>query len=142
MDKFSGARHSAYTMRRFYPAMYGRNLTFMPSQYGADEPGEGKKASASKTTQREKSTLEVLGEIGGSFIGRKLVAQEEEAAIAREGMRQKNEADAYARKVSADALAAQMNRKPFNPLPWLVGGLGVAVVGGLVYYNMSMKKRA
>ena len=39
----------------------------------------------------------------------------------------------------AQALADQMNRKPSNPIPWLIGGLGIIVVGGLVYFNMSTK---
>jgi amino acid transporter len=33
-----------------------------------------------------------------------------------------------------------MNRKPSNPIPWLIGGLGIIVVGGLVYFNMSTKQ--
>lgn len=142
MDKFSGARHSAYTMRRFYPAMYGRNLTFMPSQYGADDDDE-KKESKPKT-QREKSTGEVIGEVIG-VIGyreyeRRTSRAEADAAAAREGMRLKYESEAEARKISAQALANQMNRKPSNPIPWLIGGLGIIVVGGLVYFNMSTKQ--
>jgi hypothetical protein len=139
MDKFSGARHSAYTMRRFYPAMYGRNLTFMPSQYGADDKKEEK-----PKTQREKSTGEVIGEVIGVVAYKEYEsrrsAREADAAVAREGLRQKYESEAAARKISAQALADQMNRKPSNPIPWLIGGLGIIVVGGLVYFNMSTKQ--
>lgn len=139
MDKFSGARHSAYTMRRFYPAMYGRNLTFMPSQYGSEEKKESK-----PNTQREKSTGEVIGEVIG-VIGykeyeRRTARAEADAAVARESLRLDAESKAEARKISAQSLADQMNRKPSNPIPWLIGGLGIIVVGGLVYFNMSTKQ--
>lgn len=134
MDRFSGARHSAYTMRRFYPAMYGRNLTFAPSQYGATEP----------ETLREKPVPQVAGEVIGVVAyreyERRTARSEAEAAAAREAMRLDAESKAEARKISAQALADQMSRKPSNPIPWLVGGLGIVVVGGLVYFNMSSKQ--
>lgn len=137
MDRFSGARHSAYTMRRFYPAMYGQNLTFMPSQYGADDA----KAGAS---QREKSTAEVVGEtvatLGARYGQKYLEGKFTDAEIAREGLRQKYASDAYATKVSADALAKQMDQKPFNPVPWVVGGLGVVAAGGIAYYLIAKRK--
>ena len=133
MDKFSGARHSAYTLRRFYPTMYGRNLTFMPSQYGATD------------TQREKSTAQVVGEtvatLGARYGTKFLEGKLSEAEIAREGLRQKYESEAYARKRTADAAAEQMGREAFNPVPWVVGGLGVVAAGGLIYYALSMRKK-
>jgi hypothetical protein len=145
MDKFSGARHSAYTMRRFYPAMYGRNLTFMPSQYGygAEEKKEDEKKSEPKT-QREKSTTELLFEAGTIFglreYERRTSEKAADAEVAREGLRQKYSSEAEARKISAQALADQMGRKPANPIPWLIGGLAIVVGGGLLYLNMSQKK--
>jgi hypothetical protein len=130
MDKYAGARHSAYTLRRFYPAIYGRNMTSMPSQYGA--------------SQREKSTAELAAETGATLLGRYgtrlLEGRFTDAEIARENLRQRGEAEAYARRVSADALAQQMSQKPFNPVPWLIGGLGVAAAGGIIYYVMSKRK--
>lgn len=130
MDKYAGARHSAYTLRRFYPAIYGRNMTNMPSQYGS--------------TQREKSTAEVAAETGATLAARYLTRTVEgrftDAEIARENLRQRGEAEAYARRVSADALAQQMSQRPFNPVPWLIGSLGVVAAGGLIYYVMSKRK--
>jgi len=137
MDRFSGARHSAYTLRRFYPAMYGQNLTFMPSQYGADDA----KAGAS---QREKSAVETGTEAGAVLLlryGQKaLEGRFADAEIAREGLRQKYASEAEARLVSAQALAKQMDQKPFNPVPWVVGGLGVVAAGGIAYYLIAKRK--
>ena len=130
MDKYAGARNAAYTLRRFYPVIYGRNMTSMPSQYGA--------------SQREKSTAELFSETGATLLGRYgtrvLEGRLTEAEIARENLRQRGEAEAYARRVSADALAQQMSQKPFNPVPWLIGGLGVVAAGGLIYYAMAKRK--
>lgn len=137
MDRFSGARHSAYTLRRFYPAMYGRNLTFMPSQYGADDDKKG-------STQREKSAAETVAEAGTVLAlryGQKaLEGKFADAEIAREGLRQKYASEAEARLVSAQALAKQMDQKPFNPVPWVVGGLGVVAAGGIAYYLIAKRK--
>jgi hypothetical protein len=140
MDHFSGARYPAYTLRRFYPQMRGRNLTFAPSQYyapskaasyGADAPG------GTTGVEAPTSPYEILGAVGTDVV--KFFAQEE--SLDRQAARDRAAKLAEARMESIRARsqavagggASQVGGT--SALPWIVGGvLALAGVGALVIY--------
>ena len=142
MDRFSGARYPAITMRRFYPAMYGKNLTFQPSQYGADTSG-GASGTGGSTSVWSKiggflSDSEVSGGIGTAAAG---VTQHflQQSAMDRETKRQMLAAESQSRLAESQARIANLQGgqrgADSNVLLWVGGGLALlALVGGGIYF--------
>lgn len=143
MDRFSGARYPAYTLRRFYPQMRGHNLTFAPSQYGADEPAK------SSTTGEVPASKDAPGGVAGSggansvwgvlgaFAADLTKYGLQEAATDRQSARDRANklADARAEAMRAVSGGSAQQVGGTSALPWIVGGvLALAGVGALVIY--------
>lgn len=141
MDRFAGARYPAYTLRRFYPQMRGHNLTFAPSQYGAEpaktsgssEPPPAKDApGAAEGQEGATSGWQVLGAFGVDVT--RYLAQE--YSLDRQSARDRAAKLAEARAQSMLAVAGggvQQTSAP-SAVPWIVGGVvSLAVVGGLIW---------
>lgn len=144
MDRFSGARYPAITMRRFYPAMYGKNLTFQPSQYGGPTDG----ASATSGTSGSGSVWskvggffadpEVAGGIGTAAAG---VTQHflQQSAMDREAKRQMMTSESQSRVMESQAriasLQASQRGSSSNVALWVGGGvLLLGLIGGGIYF--------
>jgi len=139
MDHFSGARYPAVTMRRFYPAMYGKNLTFQPSQYGAATAG-GASGTGSVWSKIGGflSDSEVSGGIGTAAAG---VTQHflQQSAMDRETKRQMMSSESQSRLAESQArisaLQASQRGGDSNALLWVGGGIFLlALVGGGIYF--------
>ena len=146
MDSFSGARYSATAMRRFYPAIHGRNLTFQPSQYGyaaaaaaAAESGEKKTVLTwlSSLTESE-GFKETAGSVTGTLLG-KAMSGLDQAALDREAKRQAmlDESAARAEESRARAVALQ-NVGSSGGAPsaavWIGGGVALLLLAGVGIY--------
>ena len=143
MDRFAGARYPAYTLRRFYPQMRGHNLTFAPSQYGAETPAKGSGSSdappakgapgAVEGQEGATSGWEVLGAFGVDVT--KYLAQE--YSLDRQSARDRAAKLAEARAQSMLAVSGGGTKQTGDApsvVPWIVGGvLALAGVGALVY---------
>jgi len=144
MDRFSGARYPAVTMRRFYPAMYGKNLTFQPSQYGGPTSG----APATSGTGGASS---VWSKVGGFFADPEVaggigtlaggVTQHflQQSAMDRETKRRAMSSESEARLAESQArisaLQASQRGGTSNALLWVGGGIFLlALVGGGIYF--------
>jgi len=144
MDRFSGARYPAVTMRRFYPAMYGKNLTFQPSQYGGPTSG----APATSGTGGASS---VWSKVGGFFADPEVaggigtlaggVTQHflQQSAMDRETKRQMMSSESQSRLAESQArisaLQASQRGGESNALLWVGGGIFLlALVGGGIYF--------
>jgi hypothetical protein len=144
MDHFSGARYPAVTMRRFYPAMYGKNLTFQPSQYGGPTSG----APATSGTGGASS---VWSKVGGFFADPEVaggigtlaggVTQHflQQSAMDRETKRRAMSSESEARLAESQArisaLQASQRGGESNALLWVGGGIFLlALVGGGIYF--------
>jgi hypothetical protein len=131
-------------MRRFYPAMYGRNLTFQPSQYGAPTSG----ASATSGTSGSGSVWskvggffadpDVAGGIGTAAAG---VTQHflQQSAMDRDTKRQMMAAESQGRLAESQAriasIQASQQGSGSNAALWVGGGiLLLALVGGGIYF--------
>ena len=142
MDSFSGARYSATAMRRFYPAIHGRNLTFQPSQYGyaaAADSGEKKTVLTwlSSLTESE-GFKETAGSVTGTLLG-KAMSGLDQAALDREAKRQAmlDESAARAEESRARAVALQ-NLGSSGGAPsaavWIGGGVALLLLAGVGIY--------
>lgn len=141
MDRFAGARYPAYTLRRFYPQMRGHNLTFAPSQYGADAakgsgtsdaPPAKDAPGAVKGQEGATSGWEAFGAFGVDVV--RYFAQE--ASLDRQSARDRAAklADARAQSMLAVSGAGTQQTSGPSAVPWIVGGvLALAGVGALVY---------
>jgi hypothetical protein len=145
MDRFSGARYPAITMRRFYPAMYGKNLTFQPSQYGAPT------GSTTETATGTSGSTSVWSKVGGFFADPEVaggigtlaggVTQHflQQSALDRETKRQMMSSESQARLAESQArianLQASQQGSNSNALLWVGGGIFLlALVGGGIYF--------
>ena len=136
MDRFSGARYPAITMRRFYPAMYGKNLTFQPSQYGAS--GTSGTGSAWSKIGGFFADPEVAGGIGTAAAG---VTQHflSQSAMDRETKRQMMAAESQGRLAESQARIASIQGAQVgggsNAALWVGGGiLLLGLIGGGIYF--------
>jgi len=144
-DHFSGARYSAATMRRFYPAMYGKNLTFQPSQYGADAPT----ATSGATSAWSKiggffADPAVAGGIGTAAAG---VTQHflSQSAADRDVKRQALVAESEGRlaesRARVAALQGTQTGSSSGALLWVGGGvLFLGLIGGGIYFATRTRK--
>lgn len=147
MDRFSGARHSAFALRRFYPAIYGRNLTHQGSQYGFRHPAACSAYGAEKTqktTSFFESLASTVGAVGGTLLGNAM----EQDALDREAERQAKLMTATAQAEEAKArtvalqTALQQQQGP-SALVWVGGGLAlVALAGTGIYFATRAPKAA
>jgi hypothetical protein len=141
MDSFSGARYSATAMRRFYPAIHGRNLTFQPSQYGYAAADSGEKKTVltwlSSLTESE-GFKETAGSVTGTLLG-KAMSGLDQAALDREAKRQAmlDESAARAEESRARAVALQ-NLGSSGGAPsaavWIGGGVALLLLAGVGIY--------
>jgi hypothetical protein len=139
MDRFSGARYPAITMRRFYPAMYGKNLTFQPSQYGASgTSGTSGTGSAWSKIGGFFADPEVAGGIGTAAAG---VTQHflSQSAMDRETKRQMMAAESQGRLAESQARVAALQGTQVgsgsNAVLWVGGGiLLLGLIGGGIYF--------
>lgn len=144
MDRFGGARYSAYTLRRFYPAMVGENLTFAPSQYSGVEYA-GTQRQAASGWDIVSGLTEFATGLGTEWVRGKFEASQSEREIALEERRARIaqlQADADARR----AVLTQPTQVPtqMNYLPWVFGGLGLiaAVTVGAIILSQSKSQPA
>lgn len=161
MDGFSGARYSATAMRRFYPAIYGRKLTFQPSQYGryygedaapaapatTSAPAEKKSfwSFLSETTSSE-GFKETAGAITGTLLGKALSGLDQKQ-LDREAKRQASllEAEARAEEARARTVALQSALSGGggpSALVWVGGGLALLTLAGVGIYFATREKSA
>jgi hypothetical protein len=145
MDHFSGARYPAYTMRRFYPAMYGKNLTFQPSQYGGPTDAATEAAPATGGSRSVWSSIggffadpEVAGGIG-TAVGGVTKYYMSQSTADRDLKRQMQAAESQARIDESRARVAALQSKgagsESNALLWVGGGIMLlALLGGGVYF--------
>jgi hypothetical protein len=142
MDRFAGARYPAYTLRRFYPQMRGHNLTFAPSQYGAEAPMSSYGADTpppatdapggAKGAEGTTSGWEVLGAFGVDVTKYFAAEYSADRAAARE--RAAKLAEARAQSMLAVSGANTQQTSGGGAVPWIVGGvLALVGVGALVY---------
>jgi hypothetical protein len=154
MDTFSGARYSATAMRRFYPAIQGRNLTFQPSQYGRYY-GEDAAASAApattpapeekksfwsflSTTTSSEGFKEATGAITGTLLGKALSGLDQKQ-LDREAKRQAMLMESTARAEEARGRtvalqAALAGGSGPSALVWVGGGLALLTLAGVGIY--------
>ena len=143
MDRFSGARYSAYTTRRFYPAIHGRNLTFQPSQYGEDTAAapEEKKTFLTWLTGVTSSEgfQETAGGVTGTLLGKALSGLDQKR-LDREAKRDALLAESQARveesKARTVALQSALAGGSGGPsaLVWVGGGLALLTLAGVGIY--------
>ena len=143
MKGFSGARYPATAMRRFYPAIYGRNLTFQPSQYGTDaaSPEEEDKKTVltwlSGLTSSE-GFKETAGAVTGTLLKGALQSTEQ-ARLDREAQRQAMLAESQARQEEARArtvalqAALEEGARPTAAI-WIGGGVALLLLAGAGIY--------
>ena len=142
MNGFSGARYSATAMRRFYPAMYGRKLTFQPSQYGAEKKSFWN--FLSETTSSE-GFQETAGAVGGTLLGKALSGLDQKQ-LDREAKRQamllESEARAEEAKGRTVALqAALAGGGGPSALVWVGRGLALLTLAGVGIYFATREKK-
>lgn len=147
-DHFSGARYSALTMRRFYPAMYGKNLTFQSSQYGASATS-GTSGTSGSTSAWSKiggffADPEVAGGIGTAAAG---VTQHflSQSALDRDVKRQAQVAESEGRLAESRARVAAIQGAQTGSgsgaLLWVGGGiLFLGLIGGGIYFATRTRK--
>lgn len=144
MNGFSGARYPATAMRRFYPAIYGRNLTFQPSQYGTFGADDTEKKTflqsagsfLSEAAQSE-GFKETAGAITGTLFNRALQSADQER-LDREAQRQAMLAESQARQEESRARtvalqAALEGGKPTAAI-WIGGGIALLLLTGVGIY--------
>lgn len=144
-DHFSGDRYSALTMRRFYPAMYGKNLTFQSSQYGASgASGTGGSTSAWSKIGGFFADPEVAGGIGTAAAG---VTQHflSQSALDRDVKRQAQVAESEGRLAESRARVAAIQGTQTGSgsgaLLWVGGGiLFLGLIGGGIYFATRTRK--
>lgn len=131
MDRFAGARYSAYTLRRFYPAMMGNNLTYTPPQYQYGDPQKGAQQKGGNFLS---SLFEYATDIGTQYVSERM----SEARTQRELLIEQQRLDMEQKILDREAkrIALQDASKPqqvTNYVPWVLGGLGALVLfGGIV----------
>jgi hypothetical protein len=136
MDHFSGARYPAYTLRRFYPQMLGRSLTFAPSQYHATSKVASYGADAPSGVTGAGGADSVAGVLG-AFVADLTKYGLQEASADRQSARDRANklADARAEAMRAVSGGPAQQVGGTSALPWIVGGvLALAGVGALVIY--------
>ena len=146
MDRFSGARHSAFALRRFYPAIYGRNLTHQGSQYGFRHPATCASYGA-ETTQKTTSFLETIASTVGAVGGTLLNNAMEQDALDREASRQAKLAESTARAEEAKARTvalqtALQQQSGTSALTWIGGGLALVALAGTGIYLATRTPKA
>jgi hypothetical protein len=159
MDRFSGARYPATVMRRFYPAIYGRNLTFQPSQYARPVVGYGAEAASAEKqtllssigsffseTVASEGFKEAAGGITGTLLG-KAMSGLDQKQLDREAKRQAMLAESAARveesKARTVALQSALSSSGGAPsaVLWVGGGVALLVlVGGGIYFATRAPK--
>lgn len=147
MDTFSGARYSATAMRRFYPAIHGRNLTFQPSQYGAETEGTKEKQTVltwlSGLTESE-GFKETAGGITGTLLG-KAMSGLDQKQLDREAKRQAMLMESAARSEEAKARTVALQSALTastgpSALVWVGGGLALLTLAGVGIYFATRQK--
>jgi hypothetical protein len=143
MNGFSGARYSATAMRRFYPATYGRKLTFQPSQYGnayGDDASGEKKTLLTWLTETTSSEgfKETAGAITGTLLGKALSGLDQKQ-LDREAARQAQLMEAQARADEAKARSVALQSALAGgggpgALVWVGGGLALLTLAGVGIY--------